>query len=340
MTKPLKPFRDLPALVEHLKDLGLGVDESTAEEYLSRVGYHRLGGYRYVFRQMLPLNAQDHETRRYRSDEYYPGAHLDEVRKLEDWDATLRHIVLRGCTELEIELRAAIAHTVAARDPYGYCDPSNLDGRVCRERSREGTKIAAWSETVDEAEKKARNEDFVIHHRLTYPGSRLPIWALVDILSIGALPYLLDLLKSEDSNEIARTFGARNGRTLATWVRAVADIRNVCAHHSRLFNRSMKRSVRIASRDADPAGYLGHLMSAQHTADHHDPGKKLYSILAVMAAMLRSQQPRSQWPRTLTTHLKKFPDRMFPGCDMPALSIRASCGFPSEWSAQELWIYR
>src|SRR5699024_500103 len=121
-SRPLKPFRSISDLVCRLEALGMRVDGEDAEAYLRRVGYHRLGGYRYVYRQMLPREEQDHEGRRYRADEYHPGASLSEVRALEQWDGKLRSVVLQGCSELEVRLRASIAHVVAARDPYGYLD--------------------------------------------------------------------------------------------------------------------------------------------------------------------------------------------------------------------------
>ena len=70
-----------------------------------------------------------------------------------------------------------------------------------------------------------------------------------------------------------------------------------------------------------------------------DPGKKLYSVVAVLTHMLRSNERALQWPRSLTTHIKKFPNREFPGSDLPALSVVASCGFPKEWRALDLWTY-
>ena len=247
----------IPDLVRRLESQGMQLDGEVPEEYLERVGYHRLGGYRYVFREMLPSEEQDHRARRYRTERYHPGARLSEVRRLEQWDGKLRSVVLQGCSELEIRLRASIAQVVAARNPYGYLEQSYLEESACLARSGVGTKLEAWRATVTNAERTAANEDFVIHHRVTYPEVTLPIWALVDILSLGSLPFLLDLLKPDDGNAVAQQFGVRNGRSLATWMRAVADLRNVCAHHSRLFNRSMKRSIRVLSRDVDPAGWLG-----------------------------------------------------------------------------------
>ena len=328
----------IPELARRLERLGMQLDGEAPEEYLKRVGYHRLGGYRYVFRQMLAPEEQNHAARRYRMDQYYPGVRLSEVRNLEQWDGKLRSVVLQGCSELEVRLRASIAQVVAQRDPYGYLEQPNLEERACGARSGEGTKLEAWRSTVADAERVAANEDFIIHHCATYPGVTLPIWALVDILSIGSLPFLLDLLKPDDGNDVARQFGVRNGKSLATWMRAVADLRNVCAHHSRLFNRSMKRSLRVRSRDADPTGPLGHLMLPSDESTQ-DPGKKLYSVVAVLTHMLRSNERALQWPRSLTTHIKKFPNREFPGSDLPALSVVASCGFPKEWRALDLWTY-
>ena len=125
-SRPAKPYMPIPELARRLERLGMQLDGEAPEEYLKRVGYHRLGGYRYVFRQMLAPEEQNHAARRYRMDQYYPGVRLSEVRNLEQWDGKLRSVVLQGCSELEVRLRASIAQVVAQRDPYGYLEQPNL----------------------------------------------------------------------------------------------------------------------------------------------------------------------------------------------------------------------
>ena len=45
--------------------------------------------------------------------------------------------------------------------------------------------------------------------------------------------------------EITRSFAAPNNDFLGNWVNAFIELRNVCAHHDRLFNRTFHRSVRL-----------------------------------------------------------------------------------------------
>lgn len=45
-----------------------------------------------------------------------------------------------------------------------------------------------------------------------------------------------------DGNEVAAMHGVRNGTLLWRWMRNLNYLRNVCAHHSRLWNRTMTYS--------------------------------------------------------------------------------------------------
>lgn len=102
---------------------------------------------------------------------------------------------------------------------------------------------------------------------------------------------------------------------LARWCEQLTVVRNVCAHHARLFNRHLTPASTNAFRTIPE---LASLPTGQ--------SDKLYGALLVMAFMLRTISPGTTWPAKLT-HLVRT--------DFDALSLRnvTEMGFPDDWEA-------
>ncbi|WP_340138883.1 Abi family protein, partial [Vibrio vulnificus] len=76
-------------------------------------------------------------------------------------------------------------------------------------------------------------------HNKNKHGLPLPIWLACEVWGFGALSLLFAGMKEEDQDLISPKFGLSNGRVPAKWLRSRNYLRNVCAHHSRLWNRNV-----------------------------------------------------------------------------------------------------
>lgn len=65
------------------------------------------------------------------------------------------------------------------------------------------------------------------------------IWITCEVWDFGTLSTLFGGMKEVDQDRIALKYGVSNGRVFATWLRSLNYLRNVCAHHSRLWNRNI-----------------------------------------------------------------------------------------------------
>ena len=61
-----------------------------------------------------------------------------------------------------------------------------------------------------------------------------------------------------------------------------------------------------------------------------EPRNKIYIHLAVLAYLVRNLDPCQNWPLTLRTLMKKFPD-------IPGISPENDMGFPTGWVNVPLW---
>ena len=100
--------------------------------------------------------------RQYRADEYIPGASFEHVMKLEAFDFKLARVCMEGLLDFEVRLRAAMAHTLAAKNVAAHSSKEFLDARICDQLSGDKTKFEAWMDTCREAViSGAEDEDFI-----------------------------------------------------------------------------------------------------------------------------------------------------------------------------------
>lgn len=334
------PFSKCPRTDDELIDImvarGLMIeDRDRARSDLRAIGYHRLGGYRYPLRLLLPEDERNPHERRFRKDEFIAGASHAQVMKLYEFDLRLREVILKGVLDYEIRLRAALIRVLSRRGAHAHLDipRGSLDARKVDSTTTdsETTLLERWKETVDKARNDERNSDAVAHHLIAYPDSELPIWIALSLVSFGSLPYLMDLMRDEDRNEVARMFGVRNGKALTRWTRAFADLRNASAHNKRVFNSNIKRKFPVR-RNEVPEGKLAHLTDMPPESV---PGEKIYAHLALLAYVLTAHPRESNWHRTLLTCVRKFPGGITDGSG--ARLGPWTLGFPADWESLSPW---
>lgn len=331
-----KEFEELPNLISELSRRGLDIhSEDEAVSYLKTVGYHRSGGYRYIFREFLPKEKQDPRTKAWRDDRYIAGASLEAVTAVTEFDRKLRQACLKGTLEFESRLKHEISHVLARRNIFAHDLEAHLDQRECAKVDGGVTRFQKWQNSHTQACKDARFEDAISHHLLKY-GKPYPVWAAVEVLNFGALPYLLELMREDDRLEVARAFGVKHSNKLTAWVRSLVDLRNVSAHNQRLFNRVMKRQVAVplSSIDKDLFGHMGDVS----LFDAPDPTARAYRPIALLAYFLKSHSPQSSWSRSLATVVKKIPNVRIASDNGPVpLDAVTHMGFPRGWQSMPLW---
>ena len=330
-----KPFREIEELIEEIQTLGMSVpDVDRAARFFRRIGYYRSGAYRYVFRELLPEDERDARSRTFRKDDYVPGSSIVDVMKLEEFDSRIRGTCLIGLSDFEVRVRAAIAHVLARRNVFAYTMIQHLDPiEVHAVTAAKGkTKFDEWTATYKAAIASSSQEDFVAHLLVKY-GHPLPIWAVVDVLSFGNLPYLYDILQRDDRIEVAKLFGVAQERKFAAWLRSMVDFRNYSAHGSRLFNRHFKRDIGIVAGAID-LRLLAHVLGTTFSCSER-PHSRLYINAALLAYMLRKHGSGSRWHLNFKTTIRKLP--ALQGSNTPVVDLERSMGFPPNWDALDLW---
>lgn len=316
--KPIKPWLSFQDQLQQLHDRGLLVDKPAAAlDYLERVGYYRLSGYWYPLRA-IDQAASTAQGKAVRLDTFVPGSRFEDVVRLYIFDKKLRLLALDALERIEMSVRVDVAHLLGKQDPRAHENPTCLHGNFSKKIILRGpetgkTQHQVWLSKYQSLLSRARKEPFVQHNLQQY--GALPIWAAIEVWDFGQLSKLFAGMKYTDQQAIAAMYNAPDGQAFSQWLRSLNFIRNVSAHHSRLWN------INVLELSPVPNGWPAAL---------HNARPFLYFCL--MQHLLRVICPKSGWGQ-------RFKDLLandFPASAGPMVNLQDLGAFP-DWERWDLW---
>lgn len=328
-----KPWLSLTDQVALIQARGLGLtDVDSAERVLASIGYYRLSGYWYPYRRSVPVPTTDPNqlSANLVIDDFRSGSTLQQVVDLYEFDRVLKLLVMDAIERVEVTVRTKIGYTLGKRDRHAHLNRSHLDRKFTQRRPGQSVSDHdTWKQKLAAAQSRSK-EDFVRHFANRYHGP-LPVWVATELLDFGGLSYLFTGMVTADRDQVAADLGARDtsggghGKMLANWLRAINYVRNICAHHSRLWNRNMVDQLTPRYLALIPS--LNHVASgAPHTT------KRVYGTLCVLKFLLDQIQPSNgtgTWSADLVSHLET-------GFGSSGYSVQ-DMGFPTNWRTEALW---
>ena len=219
--------------VAKLKKRGLIIDdENLAGEYLMNISYYRLRAYTYPFQNNTNLD-EDHKF-------IQKDIHFKDIVDLYCFDRRLRSLIFNAVEKIEVAVRTKIIqiYSESTGDSHWFEDET-----LFKDDSKwiDGEKIFAYDTLLDDIlrEVNRNNEDFIKHYKNKYSTPETPpAWMTLEVISFGTLSRLYELLKKDNNKkEIAKQFGLNKIDILENWLHALSNLRNCCAHHSRVWNR-------------------------------------------------------------------------------------------------------
>lgn len=313
MSRFHKPAHSIDEQIATLRSRGLVIDdEASARHYLANISYFRLSAYTRPFYQPgSPEHQFLHNTR------------FADVLRLYVFDRELRLLLLDAIERLEIALRAQLGNTLAEHhQPHGYLNADIFDTRYNH----------AWLlDKLEQAAKGREVEAFLAHYRRKYTSApnQPPIWMALELLTFKEVSTLLANLRlPADTQRIECHFGVKMP-VLRSWFRSLSDLRNVCAHHGRVWNREFGSRPELPRKA--PAGWPGipdsiASGSNEHPGQRLDPRRRLYLQLVVIETLMRVVSPTSQWAERLVVLLDQYPQ-----------VSRPHMGFPQHWDTEPFW---
>ncbi|RMX14875.1 Abi family protein [Legionella jordanis] len=297
-----KPYLTFDQQLNLLKSRGMEVtNEKIALEYLRRLGYYRLSGYWYPCRQLCkPSNIQHKQSRLMRLDNFMTGTKFEDIVNLYVFDKKLRLIVLDAIERIEVAVRVEIAYLLGKTDPFAYNNQTLLHGNFTKKFNKLSgkSKHQEWLSKHDELINRSK-EDFAIHYKSQY-GLPLPIWVAIELWDFGLLSTFYQGMRVHDKDFISKKYGINNWQIMESWLRTLNYVRNVVAHHSRLWNRNLIDQPKLPK--------LGDMGAFDHLIGNTHMTSRVYVVLCILSYLLKSICPKSSWYIRVSSLVDSFPN--------------------------------
>lgn len=293
------PFRKPPLTysqqLQQLKDRGLLIEnEEKTLHLLTSVSYYRISGYWYPLLQ----DKQNHIFKK--------GATFEKAFKLYCFDRELRKLVLSELEKIEIAIRAKMIYVLSHKHgAFWFTNPALFKNPVKHADSI--TKIGQ--------EYSRSDEEFIKAFSNKYSDSLPPAWISIEVTSFGTLSMLYgNLLPGKEKRTIANHFGVSDS-VFETWLHSIVYLRNICAHHSRLWNRSMSIRPQVPRKTTNPWIDMTNVQN-----------NKTYFMLSMICYLLQTVNPKSTFSSRLKTLMDSY-DNVDPN----------AMNFPANWKSEILW---
>lgn len=268
-------------------------DSNIAKQQLENISMFRLKGYLY------PME-QDHSTHQFK-----PGVSLDHVLMLYRFDSELRNLISYLLSKIEVSIRTTISQQVSENaGPFWYIDSSNFTSSVTHSNllSRLGQEVSR------------SDDDQIVSFRSSYSNPWPPCWMTVEVSSFGNISMMYKLLRLTTERRIIAAYYGLSDSVMESWIHSLVYVRNICAHHSRLWNRTLRISPNIPRRPRRP-------FISMPTNNH-----RVYFVLCIIKYMLDVIEPSHDMSSRLRWLFVDYPQ-----IDKHAM------GFPDNWELEPLW---
>lgn len=293
-----KRWHSIQDQLAKLSSRGLAIaDPGAAADFLRHINYYCFTGYGLVFEQ--PRHT------------YIAATTFEQVRQTYEFDRALRDLFTESIELIELDLRTALAHT--------FGELHGAFGHTVATKFYDRPRHAQWLEKIRE-ETRRSSDLFITHYRdkyLEFPD--VPIWVAVEIMSFGSLSNFYRSLAKEDQKRVSCRYGLQP-RTLGSWIHHLVYVRNLCAHHARVWDRAWSIKPDL------PAGNIWAPPSVPGNA-------QLFASLLIQSTMLRPITPENAFITDWRGRVENLLTNRLPDCP----DALRKMGLPTSWAQHPLW---
>lgn len=311
-----KPPLTYEKQVELLLSRGLIVtDRKRAERHLANISYYRFSAY------MLPYKKKENGII---IDAFKEGTTWDDIYDLYVFDRKLRLLVFDAIERLEVAIRTQIIYQLSHKYGSHWQDNAHIFNPPREVTLRDGKKITidVYREIqshIKEQLHSNRAEVFIQHYHNKYDTpENPPSWMSVEIMYFNHLSKICTGLKNRADIVGIASYFALPPKTFCSWLHTMNYVRNICAHHSRLWNRDLN----IVPEK---------LLFSKHLVwiSNPDTSKRSrnYYFFCMINYMLQVANPTSQFKTKLKELLEEYKN---------VISLD-SMGFPKGWEEEKMW---
>ena len=232
--KYTKQLLTLQQQIDVLKQRGLLIgNDAEAKNALDTISYFRLAGYW----RLMEADKQQHI--------FKPNSCLSQVLSLYHFDEELRLLVFSAIQHIEVAVRARIIRLFAERHgAFWFMEPALAEN---------STLYVSNLKNLQEELRRSEDEYIQEHFRKYDTPSMPPVWKTMEVASMGTLSKLYsNMYDSAAKKTVSRSFMIPKFEYMRSWLRCITVIRNICAHHARLWNAIIVVNPSLPKRLPNP----------------------------------------------------------------------------------------
>lgn len=295
--------------------LGRGLlipEENNARRYLQQISYYRLSAYF--------LSYQQHK------DIFNEGVNFNNILDLYKFDRELRLLIFDCIERIEVAIRAQMNHVLVQK--YNSSHWQDIE-RIYKPSyyNKLGEEINPYNDfqaIINKSCNSKHPEVFIKHYiEKYYSPTNPPSWMCIELLTIGELSRLYNgLIENSDKQAIASFFGLHYN-VFASWLHTLTYVRNICAHHARLWNRVFAIKPDI-------------LLKPQRDwiSNSFNNNQRSFYFLCTLKYLLHSANPNNHLTNNLNTLLLKYSSIPIQFLGIPT----DENGLMLDWRKEALWL--
>lgn len=270
-----KPFLTIEQQIEQLKQRGmLFENEEKAKKYFENLNYYRLSGY-------WQLYEKDHKTHA-----FLEGTRFEDVLELYVFDREVRLLVLDAIERIEVSVRSRLAYELSqAYGPHPHLKPEIFNCPI------------KYSQTLLKlnGEISRSKEVFIKHFDGRYREKLPPFWASVELMTLGQVSNWFSNLKYRKDKQVVAKYYGLDEKVVASFLHHLTIIRNICAHHSVLWNKKITLDFTIPKFPKE--------LSDKFNLDSR---KQLFNTLVMIEYLMEVINEESHWKERLDALIEKY----------------------------------
>lgn len=239
------------------------------------------------------------------SRQFKEGTSFEDAYSLYKFDSALRKMICSELEKIEVSIRTQLSLIMSDEAGiYWFENPANF-----RNVSRHATLL-----TNLQTELHRSDDEAIASFRQRYSNNFPPSCMTFEISSFGSLSIMYKWLKAGHARRKMARFYGLSDTVMESWLHSIVYLRNICAHHSRLWNRRLSINALVPRNT-----YLPFINIPQDT-------KKVYYILSIILYLLQAVNPQNTFAAGFKSLLAEYPK-----VDTVAM------GFPGDWENETLW---
>ena len=283
-------------------------DLGEAKALLARISYFRL---KYFWTDLID-DATD--------GNFLPDTSFDMVMKRYNFDHNLRLVFFDAIEMIEVAFRAKIINHMskAAGNGLWYLDASLFEDANRHQEFVLNLKYEFERSTEPFAKKYIENHPN--WQGDSFDGDNPDAWMIIEVATFGTLSKMYKNLKNQlpQKSAIANDFGLYSSREFSNWIEIISLMRNIIAHHSRLWNRALSKKISNIKGHKHP--WLNNDLSEMQK-------KKPYAVACALVYLCKTVSGSN----SIRDKVKALFD--FCSSSIPVYKI----GIPTNWKNEPLW---